>query len=99
MLQGDRPLQHHPGDGRAAQPLSPSLKGSAKASPQAGGGRRRCVMEWIEPAVQKTSWKVFYDGLRSSATGDVRCGDVVAVETSGDHVAIKVGSHMLLLPL
>lgn len=56
-------------------------------------------MEWIEPAVQKTSWKVFYDGLRSSATGDVRCGDVVAVETSGDHVAIKVGSHMLLLPL
>lgn len=47
-------------------------------------------MEWIEPAVQKNSFKVFYNGLCSSSIGDVHCGDVVAVETPGNQIMIKV---------
>ena len=48
--------------------------------------------------MQRTSWKVFYGGLRGSAVGEVICGDVVVTETAGRQVVIKVGSLTVLIP-
>jgi hypothetical protein len=65
---------------------------SPRASPQVAAGvcHSRCQFEWIEPAVQKTPWKAFYSGLCGSSTGQVHCGDVVAVETPGNQIMIQV---------
>lgn len=89
---------------RDKQPMVPTptrspIMACAKAAQQVGSAQHVTDMQWLEPPVQKTCWKVFYNGFHSSSTGHVKCGDAVAFATPQCEIMLQVCTWYSKRPL